>query len=228
MRPKGFLVLLTSLCLICVPVAPGATPSVVGKMTATGTVGVNGMRMPAEVTLFGGDRVATERDTTATLTLAGGGRLILPGLSRVQLRLEGSQLVIVLERGAVAVRNRLTNPVAMDAGGVRIESGQGGASAFEVALSGKELRVLTHRGITRVRSAERTVEVKEGMLLNATLAPEPQGPTGAGSLTAFQTFAVAVAIAAGVTGLALGVAALTRSDPEDCRAVSPSFTVVCD
>jgi len=88
MRPKTFLVLMTSLCLIYAPAASAATPPVVGKMTATGTVAINGVRMPAEVTLFDGDRIATERDTTATLTLAGGGRLVLPALSTARLRLQ--------------------------------------------------------------------------------------------------------------------------------------------
>ena len=226
MRPKTFLVFLTLLCLIYAPAASAATPPVVGKMTATGTVTINGVRMPAEVTLFGGDRIATERDTTATLTLARGGRLLLPALSSAQLRLQSNQLVIGLEQGAIAVVNWPADPMVIDAGGVRIEGGA--TSAFEVALRGKQLRVLAHRGTALVRAAERTVELKEGMLLDATLATEPQGPAGAGSLTGFQTFAIVVAVAAGIAGLVFGVSALTRSDPEDCRAVSPSFTVVCD
>lgn len=228
MRPKAFLVFLTLLCLIYAPAASAATPPVVGKMSATGMVTINGVRMPAEVTLFGGDRIATERDATATLTLAGSGRLILPALSTAQLRLQSNQLVIALEQGAVAVVNRPADPMVIDAGGVRIAGVGGVASAFEVALSGKQLRVLAHRGTALVRTAERTLEVKEGMLLDATLAPEPQGPSGAGSLTGFQTLAVVVAVTAGVTGLVFGIAAFTRSNPEDCRAVSPSFTVVCD
>ncbi len=258
MRPKAFLVFLTFtftqigaaslLCLIYAPAASAATPPVVGKMSATGMVTINGVRMPAEVTLFGGDRIATERDATATLTFtftqpgaassAGSGRLILPALSTAQLRLQSNQLVIALEQGAVAVVNRPADPMVIDAGGVRIEGVGGAASAFEVALNGKQLRVLAHRGTALVRNAERTLEVKEGMLLDATLtfteidaassAPEPQGPSGAGSLTGFQTLAVVVAVTAGVTGLVFGIAAFTRSNPEDCRAVSPSFTVVCD
>jgi len=136
--------------------------------------------------------------------------------------------VIALEQGAVAVANRPADPLVVDAGGARIAGVGGAASAFEVALSGKQLRVLALRGTALVRAAERTVEVKEGMMLDATLAPEPQGPAGAGSLTGFQAFAVVVAVSAGIAGLVFGVSALTRSNPEDCRAVSPSFTVVCD
>jgi hypothetical protein len=67
------------------------------------------------------------------------------------------------------------------------------------------------------------VEVKEGTTMDATVAP---GPAATGGASAFLTVIGVVGAAAGITGLALGVQALRRSQPQNCVVVSPN-TISC-
>ena len=82
---------------------------------------------------------------------------------------------------------------------------------------------MARKGTAVVKATDRTVEVKEGTTMDATVAP---GPTGAGGTSSLLTIVTVVGAAAGITGLALGVQALRRSQPQDCVVVSPN-TISC-
>ena len=101
---------------------------------------------------------------------------------------------------------------------------------LEVAVSGNTLKVLVRRGSATVETADKTLEVEEGKELDATMAPPwPQGPVGPrkAGRGKLETWVFITAVGAGVTGLALGIWALTRPNPTDCTFVSTSGKIVC-
>ena len=223
MGSRALLATCLSLLLVYVPVAPAAPPAVVGKMQTKGAAEVNGTLVPAEATVFAGDRITTQKETASGLSLPGGDQVFLPSLTAAKVNRSGNRVTVALERGALAVVNRSAEPVVIQANGLRIEAASPAGGVYEVALHATGLKVMTRKGTTLVKAADRTVEVKEGTTLEATAAP---GPPVTGALSPMWTFVLVTSVAAGFTGLALGVMAITRSEPQDCVVVSPS-TIRC-
>lgn len=227
MRLQAFFALGVSAALVFVPVT-NAAPEIVGKMAAKGAVEVNGERATASATVFSGDRIGTAENSGVSVTLKAGSRLLIAEKSSVHMDRRSGQVTASVERGGLAVLGRPGESIVVHANGVRVETPDSPNAIYEVTVKDNALRVWARRGTALVTSADRTVEVKEGMMLDATVTPPSSAPANVSGLTTFQTFALVVGIAAGVAGLALGVAALTRTQPEDCRAVSPSFALACD
>lgn len=227
MRLRAFLATCLAMLLVYAPVVPAATPEVVGKINSRGIAEVNGTPMPSDATVFAGDRIATRKDSVATLALTGGDQVFLPKLSAAQVNRTGSQVTIALQRGALAVINRSSDSLVVETHGVRIQAAGKAGGIYEVAVNGKAVQVQARKGAALVTASNRTVEVKEGTTLDATVA-DP-GPAGAlGGLSPMATAVLATSTAAGLTGLGLGVAAITRSQPEDCKPViSPAGKIVC-
>ncbi len=208
---------LLALLLVYAPVAPAGSPAVVGKLSTKGTAEVNGAPVPAETTVFAGDRISTQKDTALGLTLPGGNQVFLPALSAARVQRDGHRVTVSLERGALAVVSRAAEPVVIEANGVRIQTAGSTAGAYEVAIHGRSLKVMARKGTAVVTAADRTVEVKEGTTLEATVA---QGSTGPGGLSPLWTVVLVTSALAGFTGLALGVQAVTRPQPQSCVVVS--------
>jgi hypothetical protein len=219
MGSRAFLATCLSLLLVYVPVAPAASPAVVGKISTKGNAAVNGVPVPEEATIFAGDRITTEKETASGVSLPGGDQVFLPSLTTAQLSRSGDQVTVALERGALAVVNRSAQPVAVEAAGVRIRAANPPGGVYEVAVDGAGLKVMVRKGTALVKASNRTVEVKEGTTLDATVAP---GPMGTGGMTPLLTGVMVTSVAAGVTGLALGVKAVLRPTPQNCVVVSPS------
>lgn len=229
MRCKALVIFAVSFSLVISP-ALGESAAAVGKMTTRGTAEVNGAVAPAEGSVFSGDRIASRVNSVVALALPGGDQVFLPERTAAQVEQKGARVRVSLERGALAVVSRGANPVGISARGVLVEA-SGASAVFEVAVNEVGLKVLSRHGVTRVRAADRTLEVKEGMTLDATTTPAPQTPAGAGAggLSTLQTTVLVVATAVGIAGFTLGALALRKSDPEDCRVtglVSP-FTITC-
>ncbi len=205
---RTLLAMLLVVLLVYAPVAPAASPAVVGKINTKGTAEVNGAPVPAEATVFTGDRISTQKN---------------PALTAARISRTGDQVTVALERGALAVVNRSADPVVIEANGVRIQAAGPAGGVYEVAVQGRGLKVMARKGTAVVKATDRTVEVKEGTTMDATVAP---GPTGAGGTSSLLTIVTVVGAAAGITGLALGVQALRRSQPQNCVVVSPN-TISC-
>jgi hypothetical protein len=220
MLAKAFLASCLSLLMVYLPV----TSAVVGQMTTRGTAEINGTTVPADTTVFAGDRIATRGETTAVLTIPGGDQVLLPSLSAATVARNEGRVTVSLEQGSLAVLSKSKAPVIIAASGVRIQPVANGAAIYEVTVHGKVLEVIARRGTALVETAGRSVEVKEGTELEATMAPPP-GPAPA--LGTFETWTIVAAAAAGVTGLALGVAAITRAQPQDCKVSPSSSKIVC-
>ncbi len=94
---------------------------------------------------------------------------------------------------------------------------------LEVAVSGESLKVLARRGSATVEADDRTVEIAEGKELDASMAPPSgQNRSRAPFRNHFATWVLIAATAPGVTGLALGIVAVSRPNPADCKFVSRS------
>ncbi len=218
---RTLLAMLLVVLLVYAPVAPAASPAVVGKINTKGTAEVNGAPVPAEATVFTGDRISTQKNTASGLSLPGGNQVFLPALTVARISRTGDQVTVALERGALAVVNRSADPVVIEANGVRIQAAGPAGGVYEVAVQGRGLKVMARKGTAVVKATDRTVEVKEGTTMDATVAPGPTGGT-----SSLLTIVTVVGAAAGITGLALGVQALRRSQPQDCVVVSPN-TISC-
>ena len=229
MSPKYFLVVVISLLLVCQP-AIGATP-VVGQVNVKGEAKVNGTDTPSGATIFAGDRLATEPNSVAELHLVGGSNVMLPSSSAVVLQQSADGVVVSLKQGALAVLSNNGAPAVIEANGARIRPVANAPSVIEVAIRGNSLNVLARRGAATVETAGKTVNVSEASELRATMAvpassPASPSPSPAG-LSTLATWGIIAGAAGGLTGLGLGIAAVTGSSPQDCTAVSASGSITC-
>ena len=206
-----------SLLLVYAPVASAASPTAVGKIQTKGKTEVNGTPVPEEATVFAGDRVTTAKETASGLTFPGGDQVFLPSLSAAKVSRADNQIIVALERGALAVVSRSTQPVVIEANGIHIQATRPNA-VYEVAVNGTSLKVLARKGNALVKASNRTVEVKEGTALEASAPPQAPG----GGMSPLLTIILMTGAAAGITGLVLGVEALQRPQPQDCVVVSPA------
>jgi hypothetical protein len=223
-RAKGYLAVIVSLLLLQASITPAGAPAVVGTIKTKGNVQVNGMVVPGEGTLYAGDRIVTGKDTAASVALAGRDQVFVPEHTAAAIRPEGQRVRVVLEQGAVTVVSRAPQPVEVQAAGMRI-SASAGPALYEVAVHGNALQVLSRRGVTLVTAANRTIEVPEGMKLEATAA----GPEPVDGLSAFDKVVLVTAAGIGIAGFAVGLAAFLRDKPEDCEVVGSAtpFTISC-
>jgi ferric-dicitrate binding protein FerR (iron transport regulator) len=214
---------LVSSCLSLLMINLPGSPAAVGQLTTSGTAQVNGVAAAAQTTIFAGDRITTELNTHALLAMPGGDQVLLPASSTAAFARNQTGLTVSLEHGAVTVANKSEAPVFVAANGARIHTSINGL--YAVSVNGASVTVMARRGTAVVETAKRTVEVPEGNTLEAT-TPPPQA--GAAGLSGLQTFAIVASVAAGVTGLALGAAALSNQppNPKDCTVTSAS-TITC-
>lgn len=228
MERSAFPPLLVSVLLVCAPALEGATGGVAGKVISDGTVEVNGTLVPGGTTVFLGDHVVT-RQKAIILALSDGHQVFLPQNTSTRLDRTGLAGTILLERGALAVVQRGSDPLLVMANGVRVQAAGENPAVYEVAVNGKTLQVLARKGAVLVSAADRTIELKEGNALDAMVGAAPQGPAGAGAtaLSTLEKVVIGVGVAAGMTGLALGVAALTRPNPKECSVVSSTSVIRC-
>src|SRR2546425_12132773 len=119
---RAVLATLLSVLLAYVPVVPAASPAVVGKISTKGRSTVNGTLVPEEATVFAVDRIATDKETAAGLSLPGGDQVFLPSLSAAQIKCIDDQVAVVLERGTLAVVNRTAQPVIVAVKCVRVRA----------------------------------------------------------------------------------------------------------
>jgi ribosomal 50S subunit-recycling heat shock protein len=217
--------------------AAGST--VLGQVvTHGGDIKVNGMITRSGGTIVSGDQVQTEGNTIAEVALNGGSKVLLPESSAVVLNAETSQIVVDLKKGALAVLSKADAPTVVEANGAQIKPTTGVGVVLEVAVRGNSLKVALRRGSATVETADKSLTVEEGKELDATLVPpSPQGPAGAGGGGAGKphspfksklgTYELIAAAGAGITGLILGIIAISRPNPSDCKVATPTGKLTC-
>ncbi len=198
-----------------------AGPAVVGEIATKGIAEINGANAVTGASVFSGDRIVSHSNSTATLALKGGSRVVLVGAGAVQIKASEGYLTARLEQGKAAFLSNASAPIVVEAGGTRTVAGKKGG-VFLVALNGNQLEVTAHQGDAEVEAGNRTVEVAEGKTLRATLDPSPGAPNSGGGSN-FAIIALGTSLA--LSGSALGLALANLST--GCKTVSPS-TVGCE
>lgn len=224
-------ILVVSFLTMALVVEPAvATSPMLGQVTARGQIRINAVTTPSGATIFPGDKVNTEANSIAEITLSGGNKVLLPESSGVVLNQDGSQVTVNLTQGALAVLSKSSVPTFIEANGALIRPAADTAVVLEVAVHDNVLKVLARRGSATVETADKTLEVNEGKELDATLAPAaPQGVAGASPAgrSKLMMWIFIVAVGSGLTGLTLGIIAITRPNPTDCTFVSTTGKIVC-
>lgn len=215
MKGKAALVVVLTLLLMYVPVTPAA-PSAAAKMTTAGKAKLNGAEAPALTSAFPGDRIATERKSTTTLSFPGGDAVVIPEMSRVMLGEVGGHPLVNLVEGTLSVLSKRGAPLTVMAHGARITAVNG--AVYGVSLRGNALHVATRTGETRVETANRSGNIEEGHSLTATMAPQTvQGVQPGKKLLSSNTWVVGLIAAGAATGLGVGI-----YEAEKGNSASPS------
>lgn len=224
MKVKGTFVVVLSFLLLYMPVAPINASAAAGKMITRGAAEINGVAAPAVTSVFIGDRIATEKETTTSLSFAGGDAVVLPQLTKAALGESDGHLVVNLEDGTVSVMNKSRTAIIVQAHGARVEAAANQPALYDVTIHGNALRVVAHGGVARVETANRSGEVQPGNELEATLAPNPPQPSTSGGSSADTWLLVGGAVT-GATGLALGAVALDKVN--SCTLSASTNTISC-
>lgn len=178
--------------------------------------------------MFSGDRVATRKGATASVSMRSGDELVLGELTSVEVVDARSEITVPLEGGQLEYLSGPALPIVVRAGGTQIVP-QGRGGVYAVAWQGDTLRVTARKGFAKCESASGNVQIAEGKTLVATIETLPQGgqkpPNGSeteGSSGHIVNYVIVAAGVAGGAGLAL---ALVHAN-SGC-AVSPSNVGDC-
>lgn len=230
MKTKAILAILCAALLVYVPMAESATAAapVLGQVTAKGDLTINGAPTGSGGTIFSGDEVGTGPNAIAELIFSGSNKVLLPQASAVTLHNDAAQVIVQLRQGSLALLSRSVAPVFIQTSGVRVKPAANVPVVMEVAALGNSFKVVMRKGSAEVETADKTLTVPEGKELDATAEPaSPGSPQVATGKSQLSTWILIGSAAAGVTGLVLGTVALTRPNPSNCTAVSPSGNISC-
>ena len=226
MKMNSFFTMLCSGLLVYQPMAAPAADSkaTLGQIMVSGQADINGVTTSKGASVFVGDQVATQPHSVAEILLAADNKVLLPESSAVVLDQEAGRVVVNLKQGSLAVLSKTSTPAFFEANGARIKPAADVADVLEIAVRGNSLKILARRGSATVEAADKTLEVEEGKELDATVAPPSPPPQGFPQVAAhsrLETWVFITAVAAGLTGLALGIVAITRPNPAACTVISP-------
>jgi hypothetical protein len=208
----------------CQPVGWAAAPALVGEITVKGSAEVNGISATTGRNVFIGDRIVTEREASVSVTSRAGARMVVVGLSTVQIKDAADHLLAQLDRGGVAAVSPAQAPLIVEVKGMRIVPGKTG-SVYAVFLEGSKLKVLSENGTVSVETSDRTVTVPEGKTMEATVGADP-APSGAGAPGSAGSHLTDILIASTVA-LAATTIALAVVDATKTCTVSPSGVGTC-
>jgi hypothetical protein len=207
--------------------AAGSAP--VGTMRSEGTVFVDSSRVPAQSSIFNGDRVATA-EGRASVTLPNGSSILIDRTSDASLRTTGNTLCVGLIKGKVMLRSTPGTPVQVETAGLSFIPNSKFPSIAEVAmLANGSVNLSVHRGAISVRGAGKTpVVVQAGRALTVTPQPmqkETPGTAAHGSATVGQAIhgfhlshaasvmVIGAAVAATAAAIGIAVAANDEETP---------------
>jgi hypothetical protein len=225
MRLKKIFVITLSFILLYLPVVPVTASSAAGKMFTKGNAKINGVAAPQVTSVFSGDRIATEKETTTSLSFSGGDTVVISEMSKAALADSDARTIVRLEDGTVSALNKSPNPVVIEAHGARILPALNQAAIYDVILRGNSLRVVARGGVTRVETANKSADLQPGTELDATLAPPDPAPAASAGLSSAETWIIVGAAAAGATGLILGAIALHKVD--NCHLSPSKDSIIC-
>jgi ferric-dicitrate binding protein FerR (iron transport regulator) len=139
-----------SLLLPALAAAAGSAP--LGTLRSEGAVYVDSSLVPAQSSLFSGDRVATA-DGRASISLAHGSSVLLDRASSVALSNTLAGLRVGLVKGRVTFNSNPQAPVQVETAGLTVVAAGKFPSLAEVAmLADGSVSLAVHRGTMLVRS----------------------------------------------------------------------------
>jgi ferric-dicitrate binding protein FerR (iron transport regulator) len=140
-----------SLLLPALAAAAGSAP--LGTLRSEGAVYVDSSLVPAQSSLFSGDRVATA-DGRASISLAHGSSVLLDRASSVALSNTLTGLRVGLVKGRVTFNTNPRAPIQVETAGLTVVAAGQFPSLAEVAmLADGSVSLAVHRGSMLVRSA---------------------------------------------------------------------------
>lgn len=191
------MVLVCALLMAWTPVWSAPPPAAIGRVTGGGPVRLNGIAAPTGTNVFAGNRINTGSEAPGYVSLTQGGRLVLGRSTTAEISQDGDGVTVRLDRGVLGVVSAAKLPVIVSAGGVTVRA-ERDDGVYEVSLEGKELKVLASHGSATATGANRSVEVPQGKVMNATVKGS--------SLSGKGQVVLAGLVFAGVAGIGLGVA----------------------
>lgn len=159
--------------------ASGHGAIVLGQISVKGEATVNGVNAIGGASVFSGDRVATRKGATASVSMRGGDELVLGELTSVEVLDARNEITVPLDGGQLEYLSGPELPIVVTAGGTRIVP-QGSGGVYAVALHGDTLRVTARKGLAKLKSANNDVEIAEGKTLVATIGTLQQGDEKSG------------------------------------------------
>jgi len=208
--PRQLLTVILVCSFSCAPLAEEAANPAMAMLNVSGKVQVNGSAIPRGTALFSGDRIQTQSDSVANITVVGSSVLVRPNtLVEFQgdaLEIGQGGVVIATSRGMIA-----------RAYGLTISPGTQTQSKFEVAENGDSVFVAAQQGSVTLSDGKESSTVPEGQQTTKKKKGADAVPGATG-----RTFpAKTVAIVAGVEGAgALAGILIANSGGKKC--ISPT------
>lgn len=146
----------------------------VGRVASTaGTSKLNGIDLIVEATLFPGDTVTTEADSTAVVYLPRGGKVHLGAVTEATFAREEGRLVIGLKRGGLAAQRNIVQSIRVRVRGITVQPPV--RAAFKVAAIGDSVYVAAEQKDIEVFDRIQTVIAPTGKIIKVEVAPADSG-----------------------------------------------------
>lgn len=148
------------------PLSAASGTEALGRIVAAPPAAVNGVALPADTTLFSGDRITTGPQGWARVILPQGVQIHLTAQTQAQATRQGDRIEVDLVEGRLTLRTRGNSGVLVRSNGLEIVPRTQSNAVWEVARLGEGVTLVTSQlGPLEVRSANRTVEVLPGQSL---------------------------------------------------------------
>ena len=213
--PRQLLTLIVVCSFSFAPLAEEAPNPAMAMLNVSGKVQVNGSAIPRGTALLSGDRIQTQSDSVANITVVGSSVLVKPNtLVEFQgdaVEISQGGMVIATSRGMIA-----------RAYGLTISPGTQTPSKFEVAENGDSVVVAAEQGNVNVSDDKESSTVPEGQQTTKK-KKKGAGAVPGTSGSAFPT--KTVAIVAGVAGAAAVTGIVIASSGGGKKCISPSVVI---
>lgn len=185
-RPRAVLAALLSYSLLLISVN-GSTAAPMGTITAATSAHIGATAASSGSTVFGGDRLSTEKLGSIQIR-AGAARFLLAGASSAALNVKDGVPAATLLSGTAVFSTANAKAFLLHASTADIRPQSDAPTVAQVTyVNDKELRVRTTRGSLAITVEDETQFVPEGTAYRVILDPSsyyasesPQGPAGAG------------------------------------------------
>lgn len=202
---KPSLAVFVSLLLVFAPSTSAMDPKTAGRLSAEGPAAINGVPAPTGTTVYPGDRITAGEKGTATVTLAGGSRIVVAPGSSAQLRKTGDRWAVTIETGTVGFVLLPGEPLVVAARGVLVHPAAKGPSRYVARVESKAVLLTGVSGDIRVEGRNVSYTVPAGKSMRFELGEAPQGPVGAGAANFATSTAWILAAVVVVVGLAIAL-----------------------